>query len=70
MHRLLITSYHVFVGVVAIFMLLSLVVAVSFILTEGVLSYFFAIDLIQWIERITGLDLRALITASIATSAY
>ena len=69
MLRIFITSYHIFIGIVAVSLLLALVVTVSFFLVESLLSYFFSIDLIDWIHRATGLDLRAVIAGSNAVGA-
>ena len=62
MLRIFITSYHILIATLAVSLLLVLIFGVSFFLAEGLLAYFFGIDLFEWIHQTTGFDLRAILT--------
>ena len=52
--------YHIAIVCIVLGLMFGLFGLVIYLLTEGLLAYFFDIDLDLWIEEITGLDLRAL----------
>ncbi|MDX1400932.1 MAG: hypothetical protein R3245_03335 [Kiloniellales bacterium] len=66
MIRRLVVVYHVSIAFIAILLLLSILAGMIFFLTEGVLGYFFGIDLLGWIKAKTGLDIRVVIGFELA----
>ena len=56
MLRFLATLYHILIALVAVSMRLAVILVVTYILAEGILAYFFDIELLDWFQRATGVD--------------
>jgi hypothetical protein len=59
--RALATLYHLIVAFTAVSLLIAMMLTVLFGLSQGVLSYFFGIDLLQWLGEQIGVDLTGIL---------
>ena len=60
MIKFLAMLYHLFIAGLAVSLLLVIVVVATYVLAEGVAAFGFGVDLLSWLEELTGYNLDTL----------